>query len=99
MRGTGEKTDVKWNLLRNLKKEYNIFRPAPRHYIKCISPWLSYRFKITKVDDGLIVKLNPVVQYKYIPTNLFTVLPSPRKSKHYFFCNEKFYTFMIMTLF
>jgi hypothetical protein len=36
--------------------------------------------------DGLIaVKLNPVVQYKYIPTNLFTVLPSPRrKSKHYF---------------
>jgi hypothetical protein len=37
IRGTGRKTDVKWNLLRNLKKEYNIFRPAPRHYIKCIS--------------------------------------------------------------
>jgi hypothetical protein len=32
--------------------------------------------------DGLIaVKLNPVVQYKYIPTNLFTVLPSPRGSQ------------------
>jgi hypothetical protein len=46
--GELEKTDVKWNLLRNLKKEYNIFRPAPRHYIKCIST-TYHRFKITKV--------------------------------------------------
>jgi hypothetical protein len=81
----------------NLKKEYNIFRPAPRHYIKCISTnGYPTDLKSLKLMTVYAVKLNPVVQYKYIPTNLFTVLPSPRKSKA--LRNEKFYTFMIMTL-
>jgi hypothetical protein len=51
-------------------------------------------------DDGLIaVKLSPIGKFKYIPTNIFTALPPPReKSKPFPFCNEKFYTFLIMIL-
>lgn len=51
-------------------------------------------------DDGLIaVKLNHAGKFKYIPTNIFTALPPLReKSEPFPFCNEKFYTFLIMML-
>jgi glycosyltransferase involved in cell wall biosynthesis len=97
------KTDVKWEFTQKFEKRIQYVQTCTKALHKNAFLPIGYPTDLKSLrdcDDGLIaVKLNPVVQYKYIPTNLFTVLPSPReKSKHYFFCNEKFYTFMIMTL-